>query len=347
MKIIVRMIVILSNFLVLELYCQGFPQSPIIYNDPALNSPWPPKPSPCPNGGLEFNNLTGWNQFCGLYSDPINTIPACTDISRAKIVNQGSDPYGGFPRVFSGNQALQLGNNNGGRYLDLIYFPFTVTSANKDFKFRYAVVLEDPTDHQTSDKPLFSYWCNLGNKNTPNSSSSTDMALYNSTVKTVIADRNNPFWALNGNIVYKKWQCASIDLSAYIGQTVSMCFLVKDCNLGAHFGYAYIDGLCMPDVLYPEFTLPEMICNNNMPIIADASASFGEDSHYWQLIVADAAGNYSIVADEWFYGQTAGLFDVKAWLTSKNIQLQCNKTYGLRLIVASSCSPWKATGKIF
>ncbi|MCZ8286451.1 MAG: hypothetical protein O9353_13445, partial [Bacteroidia bacterium] len=317
----------------------GYPM-PYPYNGPV-------KPQACPNGGLESNNLTGWNQYCGVYTDPINILASCNDPSRAKPVGQGNDPYGSFPKVFKGNYSLLLGNNNVGRQLDMVYFPITVTNANKDFKFRYAVVLEDPTDHKDSEKPLFSYWCTLGNKNSPNPSSSTDMALYNTTVKTIVANRNNPFWSVNGNVVYKGWQCVSIDLSAYVGQTVSICFLVKDCDLGGHFGYAYIDGLCDPDVLIPDFYLPETICNNNIPIIIDARASMGEDSHYWQLIVADASGNYTQVTEEWFYGQTAGLFDLKAWLAGKNIQLQCNKTYGLRLIVSNSCSPWKAIGKFF
>lgn len=328
-----------------------FAQDPPIYpySGNAIPYPYslPVKQQACPNGGLENNNLTGWNQYCGLYSDPINTLPLCNDPQRASVVSQGTDAVGGFPTVFSGNRSLRLGDNIGGRRLDLVYFPITVTNANKDFKFRYAVVMEDPTDHQPSEKPLFSYWCNLGNKNAPQPSSPADMALYNSTVKTIIADRTNPFWSLNGSVVYKRWQCVNIDLSAYVGQTVSVCFMVKDCNMGGHFGYAYIDGLCDPDLLNPDFILPAVTCNNNTPIIVDARSSTGEDSYYWELSVADGSGNYSRVVDEWFYGQTAGLFDLKAWLAGKNIRLECNKKYGLRLIVASACSPWKAIGKFF
>ena len=40
------------------------------------------------------------------------------------------------------------------------------------------------------------------------------------------------------DVFYKNWTSVSIDLTHYIGQTVSITFQTYDCALGGHFGYA-------------------------------------------------------------------------------------------------------------
>jgi hypothetical protein len=56
------------------------------------------------------------------------------------------------------------------------------------------------------------------------------------------------------NIVYRNWSTVSVDLSAYIGQQVTLEFRTGDCALGRHYGYAYLDAIsCQPmelEVLY-------------------------------------------------------------------------------------------------
>lgn len=346
---------LLLTFTIMQLnsfiYCQiiiGGLEPPVGQSTQTVNLP--PKPGLCANGGFELNSLAGWNQYCGVFSDPINTLLPCADPLRAKVVGVGSDPYCGTSKVFSGNYTLKLGNNSNGAQTDLVYFPITVTALNKNFKFRYAAVLEDPIGHEPSQKPSFSYWCNLGNKNYP-TSAPPDMGLFLSTIKTIVADRSNPFWTLNGQVVCKSWTCVSLDLSAYVGQTVSVCFYVKDCSLGGHFGYAYIDGLCEPDILLPLFTLPITACDNGVPIIADGTASIGEESYNWEIYECSATGAISIpsgfVASDWFVAQQVGAFNVTNWLKGKNISLKCNKYYRLRLAVQTACTPWKETTKIF
>lgn len=330
-----------------ESYCQFMPDLPS-HGNFLEDGPDKFKPKPCPNGGLESNNLSGWNQYCGIFTDPINTMPACVDPTRANVVGVGTDPYGLFPTVYTGNYSLKLGNNLIGAQSDLVYFPITVTNANKDFKFRYAAVLEDPSDHRNEDKPSFSYWVTLGAKNYPATLSTPDMNLFNSTFNTITADRSNPFWTLNGNVVYRKWTCVNIDLSAYVGQVVSICFLVKDCRPTGHFGYAYIDGLCEADKLKASFTIPAYACNNGVPIIANGTGSFGEESHFWEMCESNISGFVgSVFASDWFVGQQAGSFNITNWLTSKNIKLKCNTYYRLKLAVNNTCTPWNETTKIF
>ena len=48
-------------------------------------------------------------------------------------------------------------------------------------------------------------------------------------------------------VAYSNWRVISLDLSGYIGQSVTLEFETGDCDLGAHYGYAYIDAIsCGP-----------------------------------------------------------------------------------------------------
>jgi hypothetical protein len=38
--------------------------------------------------------------------------------------------------------------------------------------------------------------------------------------------------------------CRFVDLSAWIGQTITINSWTADCGYGGHFGYAYIDATC-------------------------------------------------------------------------------------------------------
>lgn len=46
--------------------------------------------------------------------------------------------------------------------------------------------------------------------------------------------------------IYNRWKTNSIDLTAYIGQTITLEILVYDCKQGGHYGYIYFDAQCSP-----------------------------------------------------------------------------------------------------
>jgi gliding motility-associated-like protein len=56
--------------------------------------------------------------------------------------------------------------------------------------------------------------------------------------------------AINTATVFNKWRISSMDLSAYIGQNITIDVIVSDCNQGGHYGYAYFDAQCGPMVVY-------------------------------------------------------------------------------------------------
>ena len=65
----------------------------------------------------------------------------------------------------------------------------------------------------------------------------------------VVAAANIPgFYTSSASTNYrcKTWTLVGIDLSPYIGQTVSIRFTTFDCGYGGHFGYAYVEAGCSP-----------------------------------------------------------------------------------------------------
>ena len=143
-------------------------------------------------------------------------------------------PFGGG--IFS----ARLGNSSAGREAEKLNYQFFVTPQNAIFGFQYAIVLNDG-GHQPESQARFEV-------------SMTDMA--GDTIPCGSVD----FVALNligggitqpiigfetvGNVQYKPWSTAIVDLTSYIGQTVTVEFRAGDCAIGAHFGYGYINGFC-------------------------------------------------------------------------------------------------------
>jgi hypothetical protein len=50
----------------------------------------------------------------------------------------------------------------------------------------------------------------------------------------------------NGNYVFNRWQIKTLDLSAYVGQSITVAIIISDCQPGGHFGYVYFDSQFLP-----------------------------------------------------------------------------------------------------
>jgi gliding motility-associated-like protein len=60
----------------------------------------------------------------------------------------------------------------------------------------------------------------------------------------VSAKQGLPTWHSTGDVIWKDWTTVGINLSDYVGQTVSIAFTTRDCQQMGHFGYAYISAYC-------------------------------------------------------------------------------------------------------
>jgi hypothetical protein len=205
--------------------------------------------------GLDQNEYTGAYGFWygNLNVDPFSTYidigfnsgSLYSSDSHQTIVNKsgGTDPITGISVVPSGggNQSLRLGNAINGYGTEILAKTIVVDPAQTILGFYYALVFEDP-NHQFQEQPAFSvrvYDCATGLQ-----LPSTVCDLGNGS-NIAVSDARNPFFkSLNFNsIAYRDWSRAQINLSAYVGKTVTIMFTNKDCGLGGHWGYTYLDNL--------------------------------------------------------------------------------------------------------
>jgi len=113
-----------------------------------------------------------------------------------------------------------------------------VTNANSNFTYYYASVMNGGS-HGSGDQAYFRIRMFDGNNN-PINCASFD-------VDATTANSIGGFVNVGG-IQYNPWAAVFIPLNNYIGQSVRIEFITRDCNSngGSHFAYAYIDASCQP-----------------------------------------------------------------------------------------------------
>ncbi len=167
-----------------------------------------------PNTGIVNGRHT---IMSGAATDPI----ACDDIT---VVAPGY--------AFS----ARLGNSNVGCQAERLSYTYNVTQQNALFIYQYAVVLEDP-GHSVADQPRFE----IRVLNAAGQLISPQCGFYQ-----VTAAANITGFRSCGSVRYRAWTPVGIDLSAFIGQNITIEFSTGDCGLCGHFGYAYIVAECSP-----------------------------------------------------------------------------------------------------
>lgn len=214
----------------------------------------------CTNIDFETGDLTGWEGETGYNYDSGNpmTITGTGLVNgRHTIVTVGDDPILGsaLPMVAPGGTfSLRLGNTFSAgnpndwpnREAERIHQTFRVTNLNTTFIYQYAVVLQNPDTftHSQSEQPYFQIQVldTAGN-------------LLPCGYYRVVAWPGNPGFEVTTYdfepLHYKTWETVGIDLSAYVGQDITIEFTTADCTRRGHFGYAYIDGAC--DQIYKLF----------------------------------------------------------------------------------------------
>ena len=227
----------------------------------------------CYNADFELGNFTGWQ---GRRGDccPI-TLPNNGIVNgRQTIMSPGIDPHtcGGLSTVYSGNFSARLGNDNVGNQAEGLTFTFTVTPQSTLVQYAYAVVFEDP-GHTDDEQPRFNSRVRLA-----------DGSIIACTDYMVTAASNlSGFQSCPGidnqgdpvNIAWRDWSTVTVDLTAYVGQTVTLEFETGDCSLGGHFGYAYIDAIyCTANEIDVQY------CINQTTAILSAPPGFA--SYLWE-----------------------------------------------------------------
>lgn len=140
---------------------------------------------------------------------------------------------------------------------------FYVSASKPWIEYKYAVVLEDPGDHEDDDRPFFEVSMFV------NGSTEIECAAY----KVIAKPKVENFALVEGTRYYwRDWTTVIIPLDDYVGQSVEINFRVGDCALGGHMGYAYIDGGCLDGTL---------TVNNSCSPEKTITAPEGFDHYLW------------------------------------------------------------------
>ena len=239
-----------------------------------------------PNIDFEQGNLNNWQFFIG------NCCPTNTSTATPAVVNRhvlvtgtGTDFYGGFPVVApnGGNYSFKLGNRQVGARAERARYYVQVPSGSNNIytlMYNYAVVLQDP-QHPPEQQPSFEVSVY---------DSATGIAIPCNQFKYV-ASSNLPGFKLStqgGNVYYKDWSTASIELSGLNGKTIAIDFTTTDCGAGAHFGYAYIDLSC------GFFKTHTLYCKNVATVTLTAPPGF-QNYQWYDSTTGTNVGNGEII----------------------------------------------------
>jgi len=248
----------------------------------------------CDNIGFENGNLSAWSAYyaqntssTSAFAQTTPTGGACGAVQRAALdpntntyqvamtSGAGTDPVAGslIPIVCptGGSYSCRIGDSTrNGAQIGILQQTFNVTSANANFTYMYAVVLENP-GHGYYQQPYFNVQMLDQNGN----------AIPNCGNYSVVSGPGLPgykgiYYTPDADTVYcKPWTTVFVPLQAYIGQCVTIIATVSDCSLGGHFGYAYFDATCLAGIIT---SLP-VLCGNVATLTATAPS--GASTYKW------------------------------------------------------------------
>lgn len=190
-------------------------------------------------GDFENGTVPSWTGYTasntGLNNFINNTVTFTTGVvsGRHTIMTTGNDPVvNAVNKVHLGNYSLRLGNNSSNAEAERVAKTITVTGTC--LSFWYALIFEDPS-HPSGQQPFFMFRILDNNGN-----------VIHSYIREASTD---PFFtALGGGstVVYRDWTKYEVNLGCqYIGKDITIEFTNADCYQGAHYGYTYIDDVCM------------------------------------------------------------------------------------------------------
>jgi gliding motility-associated-like protein len=202
----------------------------------------------CDNLNFEEGNLQSW-----------------TKGGNVQLVNrQQVDYYGNFPLALSGGFSVMLGNKQTpvitSPYLSSIKRTITINESNKNLIYGYAIVLLGYP--HTSEEASF---VKLDIRNQMGQLvPCTEYSVFaqsevgNGFYKSIRDDEQNISGQCCFSIYYQPWKMNAIDLSPYIGQTLTISITSDWCVFDVDWGYAYVDFYCYDDIF-----VQYLDCNTN------------------------------------------------------------------------------------
>ena len=141
-----------------------------------------------------------------------------------------------------GNNSIQMGcSQSAGCYAEQLTYAFTPTVQDTNFVYSYAMVLYDPgSSHTVKEQPFVQFMILAQNGDT-----------VPCTFQKYVSFSSLPgFYTANAtctggaSVIYKPWSTVGVNLSAYIGQTLTAVITNVDCAQCGHFAHSYWDFIC-------------------------------------------------------------------------------------------------------
>lgn len=220
----------------------------------------------CNNEDFEQGNFNGWNVSSNApylikptpFTDPIvGLVP--------------NSPLGG-------TQVAQLNDLAGGYRTTTISKTFVVGASNTFFQIAFIAILQDP-GHPCDCQPKFTLQVSVGGNTLgcPN---------FN-IVAGPCSNYGCPQWINAGGTFYNPtWQVATLDLTPYVGQSVTITISAIDCCWGGHGGMVYVDALC------GDNTITNQVLNNCGPT-ATVTALPMQGNYNWNGPSGSGISNYT------------------------------------------------------
>jgi hypothetical protein len=207
----------------------------------------------CDNVGFSSGNTNNWTLRAGVASATGNnafgtgTYSALNTAGLTALHNTGFDEnVASLPKVAApGDYALRLENLVSGGNAFQAEYEFVAESDQPYFVYKYAVVLEEPSNpHPDAAKPFFRI--NMYAK-VAGVYQEIECARYFVVANSSTPELKNNFIKVSpeGSIYYKPWTTIAIPLEDYLGLDIKVVFTASDCAWGGHLGYAYIDASCL------------------------------------------------------------------------------------------------------
>lgn len=188
------------------------------------------------NLGFEKGIFTDWNSETHTWQ---NVTRGSFTPQKSGIENAGADPIDtAIQKVYKGQYSARINNYDNGYHISSVSQTATVPNVpNPQLKFYWAAILEDP-GHNPGDQPY------------------VDILVKDETSGAILYSKhfysNDPSysgWRVitrssygAGNWKTIPWQLVTVDVANAGGHQVTITVSAADCALGAHGGYAYLDG---------------------------------------------------------------------------------------------------------
>lgn len=224
-----------------------------------------------------------------------------------------------------GDNMLRIGKKNSGAFVERLEKNIIVTNDNSLISYRYAMRLEDP-GHGEYEQPYFRTFLQ------DTSGDRLNCSLFEATAGISGANCNN------GNCILPA-TVNTIDLSNYIGQTITLVVEVADCSQTGHYGYAYFEAMCtdMDGAIIAD-SEGSSFCSDNIISFTTTQSSYSGDFPDWKIFNGGsvvASGNGESIQH---YFSQAGNYTIEATINLPTSDPSCNSqvTY-TRDIVVEDC----------